>query len=202
MQEAVDRHNSEGPRLIARARADGGQYEFAQCCVVEIEPDRVKIRCRNQRRIAGEERRLRKAIGDLPFPSHVGSSEVQDKAYCAICAFEVEQLTYSFSCCDICKERRLECKGSGNMCTCCKGDKNEQKLWSGENNVDPRRVPEELSGMTDAEQMLISRLAPTCSACTSIEAWMYCFKGVLYYRPFCRETFLKISFSFQENIWR
>ena len=85
-----------------------------------------------------------------------------DKAYRVIRAFEVEQLTYSFSRCDICKERSLECKGSGNMCTRCKRDKNEPKLWSDENNMDRGHVPEELSGMTDAEQMLISKLARQC----------------------------------------
>ena len=31
-----------------------------------------------------------------------------------------------------------------------------------ENNMDRGHVPEELSGMTDAEQMLISRLARQC----------------------------------------
>lgn len=62
----------------------------------------------NQRKIAGGERSFREAISDLPI---VGSSEVEDKAYSAVCAFEVQQLTYSFSCYDTCKERCLECKG-------------------------------------------------------------------------------------------
>ena len=48
------------------------------------------------------------------------------------------------------------------MCTRCKRDKNEPKLWSDENNMDRGHVPEELSGMTDAEQMLISKLARQC----------------------------------------
>ena len=47
------------------------------------------------------------------------------------------------------------------MCTRCKRDKNEPKLWSDENNMNSGHVPVELSGMTDAERMLISRLAPT-----------------------------------------
>ena len=60
-------------------------------------------------------------------------------------------MTYTFSCCEVCKERRLECKGTGNMCTRCKRDKKEPKLWSDENNMDPCHVPEELSEMSDAE---------------------------------------------------
>ena len=35
------------------------------------------------------------------------------------------------------------------------------KVWSGENNMDPMAVLEILSNMSDAEQMLIARLAPT-----------------------------------------
>ena len=66
--EAVERNNSEDPRLVERARAVGAQYEFAQDGVVETEPDRFKRHCRNQRKIAGEERRLKEAIGDLPPP--------------------------------------------------------------------------------------------------------------------------------------
>ena len=68
VHEAVERINSEDPRLIERARAVGAQYEFAQDGVVETEPDRFKRHCRNQRKIAGEERRLKEAIGDLPPP--------------------------------------------------------------------------------------------------------------------------------------
>ena len=35
------------------------------------------------------------------------------------------------------------------------------KVWSDENNMDPMCVLEELSGMSEAAQMLIARLAPT-----------------------------------------
>ena len=50
------------------------------------------------------------------------------------------------------------------MCTPsrCRRDKKVPKVWSGENNMDPMAVPEILSiNMSDAEQMLIARLAPT-----------------------------------------
>ena len=46
-------------------------------------------------------------------------------------------------------------------CTRCRRDKKVPKVWSGENNMDPMAVPEILSNMSDAEQMLIARLAPT-----------------------------------------
>ena len=47
------------------------------------------------------------------------------------------------------------------MCTRCRRDKKVPRDWSGENNMDPLPLPVELSGMLDAEQMLIARLAPT-----------------------------------------
>ena len=151
----------EDIQLIARARAVGVQYEFAQHGAVETEDDRRKRKRRNQRRVSDEEKRLREVVGDLPPPPPAGSSQVEDNAYCAIRAFEVEQMTYIFSCCEVCKERRLECKGTGNTCTRCRRDKKIPKVWSDENNMDPLSVPEELSGMSDAEHMLIARLAPT-----------------------------------------
>ena len=45
--------------------------------------------------------------------------------------------------------------------TRCRRDKKVPNVWSGENNMDPMAVPEILSNMSDAEQMLIARLAPT-----------------------------------------
>ena len=70
-------------------------------------------------------------------------------------------MTYTVSCCEVCKDWRLEFKGTGNTCTRCKRDKKVPKLWSDENNMDPCHVPEELSKMSDAEKMLIAWLAPT-----------------------------------------
>ena len=49
----------------------------------------------------------------------------------------------------------------GTFVTRCRKDKKVPKVWSDENNMDPMSVPEELSEMSDAEQMLIARLAPT-----------------------------------------
>ena len=128
---------------------------------METEDDRRKRQRRNQRRISEQEKRLQEVVGDLPPPPPAGSSQQEDKAYSAIRAFEVEQMTYAFSFCEVCKERRLECKGTRNMCTRCRRDKKVPKVWSGENNMDPMAVPEILSDMSDAEQMLIARLAST-----------------------------------------
>ena len=105
----------EDERIIARARAVGLDYEFAKPGVVETEDDRRKRQRRNQRRISEQEKRLQEVVGDLPPPPPAGSSQQEDKAYSAIRAFEVEQMTYAFSFCEVCKERRLECKGTRNV---------------------------------------------------------------------------------------
>jgi len=146
--------------LVGRARAVGVVYEFAKPGVDETADDRRKRQRRNQRRVTVEERRLRKVVGDLPPPPPAGSSQIEDNAYSAIRAFEVEQLIYQFGCCEVCNKRQLEWKGTGNVCTRCRRDKKVPKVWSDENNMDPMSVPQELSGMSDL-QMLIARLAPT-----------------------------------------
>ena len=150
-QEACESDQFEDHRLIARARAVGVRYEFAPPGEVESEDDRRKRQRRNQRRVADEEKRLRDVVGDLPPPPPAGSSHLEDNAYSAIRAFEVEQMTYKFNCCEVCKERRLEGKGTGNLCSRCRRDERVPKVWSDENNIDPKSVPKELSEMTDAE---------------------------------------------------
>ena len=110
--EVNDHNHLEDIQLIARARAAVGvQYEFAQHGAVETEDDRRKRKRRNQRRVSNEEKRVREVVGDLPPPPPAESSQVEDNAYCAIRAFEVEQMTYMFSCCEVCKERRLRICG-------------------------------------------------------------------------------------------
>ena len=110
--EVNDNNHLEDIQLIARARAAVGvQYEFAQHGAVETEDDRRKRKRRNQRRVSNEEKRVREVVGDLPPPPPAGSSQVEDNAYCAIRAFEVEQMTYMFSCCEVCKERYLRICG-------------------------------------------------------------------------------------------
>lgn len=163
---------AKNEELVSRARAVGVAYEFAKPGKVESADECEKRRCRNQRKISKEERRLREAFGDLPPPPPPGSSHQEDEAYIAICAFEVEQMTHDFSCCEICKEWHLQCKTAsrGNCCSRCKRDKHEPKIWSDDNNMDPGLVPEELLGLTDVEQILIARIAPAVHA----EAWWHC----------------------------
>ena len=73
----------------------------------------------------------------LPPPPLAGSSQIEDNAYCAIRAFEIEQMTYMFSSCEVCKERRLECKGTGNTCTRFRRGKKVPKVWSDKKQYGP-----------------------------------------------------------------
>ena len=110
LPEGNNCNHLEDDRLIARARAVGVDYEFTKPGVVETEDYRRKRKRRDQRRISEQEKRLQEVVGDLPPPPPAGSSQQEDKAYSAIRAFEVEQMTYAFSFCEVCKERQLECK--------------------------------------------------------------------------------------------
>ena len=49
---------------------------------------------------------------------------------------------------------------SDQICKRCKSDKNRIKLFSPENNMDPQKLPTELSGLTIIEQQLICRISP------------------------------------------
>lgn len=146
----------EDSRPIDRAREVGVVYEFAHPVVDETDDDRRKRQRQNQRRVTDEEKRLRDVVADLPPPPPAGPSQLEDSAYFAIWNFEDKcSIILKFA------TSGNEAKGSRNMCTCCRKGKKVPKVWSDENNMDPMSVPQELSGMSDAEQMLIARLAPT-----------------------------------------
>jgi hypothetical protein len=64
--------------------------------------------------------------------------------------------------CSICHECRLEMKMSPkeNICRRCFSEKNQIKLYSSENNMNPGKLPPELCDMTIIEQQLISKITP------------------------------------------
>jgi hypothetical protein len=74
--------------------------------------------------------------------------------------FEEEQMSYSFTTCICCKERRLDFKLVDNVCKKCRKDKGDIKMFSKENSMDPGPVPPELLGMTVVEQQLICKISP------------------------------------------
>ena len=89
----------EDSQLIARASAVGVIYEFAEPGLVTKENNISEIKGEYQMK----KKRLREVV-DLPPPVPAGSSDLEDNAYCVIRPFEVERMTYKFSCCEVCKE--------------------------------------------------------------------------------------------------
>ena len=49
------------------------------------------------------------------------------------------------------------------MCARCRRDKKSPRLYSAGNDMHPGPVPDELAGLTDVEEMLISRACPIMS---------------------------------------
>jgi hypothetical protein len=74
--------------------------------------------------------------------------------------FELEQISLSINICSICKERRIGMKISNEVCKRYSIDKNIIKLYSEDNNMDPKPSPPEMSDLTVIEQQLISRISP------------------------------------------
>ncbi|EDO32927.1 predicted protein [Nematostella vectensis] len=129
--------------LVNRARAVGVDYEYVTQGIYETADERQNRHRRIARKVPREERRLREVIGDLPPPPPAGSTEQEERAYCAIRKFELEQLSYTLTYCQVCKERRPQGKTSRplDVCQRCKRDKNVPKMWSAENHMDPAEQP-------------------------------------------------------------
>lgn len=75
-------------------------YEFPEPGLVIEENNIGEIQGEYQMK----KKRLREVVGDLPPAVPAGSSDLEDNAYCVIRPFEVEKMTYKFSCCEVCKE--------------------------------------------------------------------------------------------------
>ena len=79
----------------------------------------------------------------------------------AIRNFELKQMSYQIKNCNVCHETRIEMNmASDTICRRCNCDKNSIKMFSDLNNMNPGKLPSELSNLTLVEQQLISRLSP------------------------------------------
>ena len=98
---------------------------------------------------------------DLPDGPPSSGNETFDRALDHIRTFEIKQMSYKFNHCSVCHERRIEMKmASENMCQRCKNDRMQVKMFSNENNMDPKALPFELRDLSVIEQQLICRIAP------------------------------------------
>ena len=78
-------------------------------------------------------------------------------------SFHLDQERLEHRQCTICKEAwptRQNLASEVFICYRCKRDKKSPKKFSAENDMDPGTVPEQLRGLTQVEEMLISRVCP------------------------------------------
>ncbi len=78
-------------------------------------------------------------------------------------SFHLDQERLEHRQCTVCKEAwptRQNLKSETYTCYRCKRDKKSPKKFSAENDMDPGIVPEQLKGLTQVEEMLISRVCP------------------------------------------
>ncbi len=77
--------------------------------------------------------------------------------------FHLDQERLEHRQCTVCKEAwptRQNLASEVFICYRCKRDKKSPKKFSAENDMDPGTVPEQLRGLTQVEEMLISRVCP------------------------------------------
>ena len=95
---------------------------------------------------------------NIPFAPPLHANAHFNAVMDCIRNFELKQMSLKFKFCSVCKERRLDMNvNSDQICKRCKSDKNQIKLFSPENNMDPKQLPTELSGLSIIEQQLICR---------------------------------------------
>ncbi|CAB3982786.1 Hypothetical predicted protein [Paramuricea clavata] len=78
-------------------------------------------------------------------------------------SFHLDQEHLEHRQCTMCKEAWPTRQNLGSevyICYRCKRDKKSPKKFSAENDMDPGTVPEQLRGLTQVEEMLISRVCP------------------------------------------
>ena len=79
--------------------------------------------------------------------------------------FHTKMSSLSFTHCICCNESfpSIKLTSSASVCSRCSRDKQEPKLYSAANNMDPGSVPLALQGLTQVEEMLISPVMPIMS---------------------------------------
>ena len=90
-------------------------------------------------------------------------NEALNQAMGYIRDFELTQMSYNLHQCKSCQEIKItenQKKAKDSLCQRCQHDKNEIKMFSPENLMDPGDVPEELLNLTVIEQQLICKISP------------------------------------------
>ena len=139
----------------SKARKFGVRYEPAVLNETYVQ------RRNRKRRNADRLKNVSSNFGDIPEAPPILEDEHFNVALQAVRAFEIKQMSYQWNTCKICNECRIGTKNyKSGVCKRCFRDKAEIKMFSSENNMNPKAVPQELNDLTVIEQQLISRISP------------------------------------------
>ena len=100
------------------------------------------------------------------MPARLEDKWVQGK----LAAFHAKMSSLSLNChCSCCNESfpSLKLTSGDSVCSRCSRDKQEPKLYSSVNNMDPGSVPPALQSQTQVEEMLTSPVMPIMCVPTS-----------------------------------
>ncbi|CAG2208487.1 unnamed protein product [Mytilus edulis] len=146
-------------QIYTKCRKLGIQYEYP--ANLESKKDLTNRKRRLQYKIKKQLQLLNIDEKDIPNPPPLHENQHFNKVMDCIRSFEIKQMSYCFKFCNICKERKIDMKmAKENECKHCHLDKSPIKLFSAENNMDPKHIPSELADLTVVEQQLICRISP------------------------------------------
>ena len=148
--------------LYQKCRQLGIADKFEHAGVEEGKHERVLRQRKIKRKINQQNKLLQQCNLHIPKPVPLTDNEHFNEAMDKIRCFEIDQMCYNFFTCTICLETRL-CTMSNyieGICKRCKADKNNIKMFSPENNMNPGVLPETLLDLTLIEQQLIARISP------------------------------------------
>ena len=135
--------------------------EFEASCHNETGTDFLAREKRNLSRIRYRLKKFKISLESIPEEPILTNDSQYNKAMDCIRSFELKEMTREIILCSVCKERRIDLKvNSKGVCKRCASDKQDIKMFSNENNMNPGKVPNELAALSMIEQQLISRISP------------------------------------------
>ena len=140
-----------------------------------------------------EANRRRRQAETQPEPERTSMPALEDEwVQGKLAGFHSKISSLSFTHCSCCNESfpSIELTSSTSVCSRCSRDKQEPKLYSPDNNMDPGSVPLALQGLTQVEEMLISPVMPIMSV-YQLPLGQYGYSGHVINLPQDVESFVR-----------
>ena len=155
----TNNYDPSADSLYLRCRKLGINYEFSK---KDENPYNTKNRKpRMNYKIRQQLKHINMPENNIPFAPPLHDNAHFNTVMDCIRTLSSSQMSLKFKFDSVCKERRLDMNvNSHQICKRCKSDKNQIKLFSPENNMDPQKLPTELSGLTIIEHQPICRISP------------------------------------------